>query len=55
MAKKYIVKLTDVERESLQALIRQGKHSARQLFRARILLLSDKGNTGSVIKLLLDV
>jgi transposase len=49
MAKKYIVKLTDVERESLQALIRQGKHSARQLSRARILLLSDKGNTDQEI------
>jgi len=49
MAKKYIVKLTDGERENLQALIRQGKQSARQLSRARILLLSDEGNTDQQI------
>lgn len=44
MAKKYIVKLAQTERENLQTLIRQGKQSARQLSRARILLLSDEGN-----------
>jgi transposase len=49
MAKKYIVKLTDAERENLQTLIRQGKQSARQLSRARILLLSDEGNTDQEI------
>ena len=43
MVKKYIVKLAESEREQLQTLIRQGKQSARQLARARILLLSDEG------------
>jgi transposase len=43
MAKKYVVKLTETERENLQTLIRQGKQSARQLSRARILLLTDAG------------
>ena len=39
--KKYIVKLSDAEREQLNTLIRSGKHRARQLIRARILLKAD--------------
>jgi transposase len=49
MAKKYVVKLTEAERESLQILIRQGKQFARTLSRARVLLLSDEGNTDQTI------
>lgn len=49
MAKKYVVKLTEAERENLRILIRQGKQSARTLSRARILLLSDEGNTDQTI------
>jgi hypothetical protein len=36
--KKYVVKLSDEERERLGALIHVGKHSARLLTKARILL-----------------
>jgi transposase len=43
MAKKYIVKLSEAERENLKTLIRQGKQSARTLTRAHILLLSNEG------------
>jgi len=39
--KKYVVKLSAEERERLQALIRSGKHSARKLIRACILLKAD--------------
>ena len=36
--KKYIVTLSDTEREQLTALIHNGKHAARKLLKARILL-----------------
>ena len=36
--KKYLVTLTDVEREELQQMLRSGKHATRKLTRARILL-----------------
>jgi hypothetical protein len=39
--KKYVVTLSAEERERLEALIRTGKHSARKLLRARILLKAD--------------
>ena len=39
--KRYVVKLSDEEREQLNTLIRSGKHRARQLIRARILLKAD--------------
>jgi len=41
MAKKYIVTLTDEERESLGKMISSGKGAARRLTRARILLKAD--------------
>ncbi len=44
--KKYVVKLSAEERERLQALIRSGKHSARKLIRARILLKADAPEAG---------
>jgi len=44
--KKYVVKLSDAEREQLNTLIRSGKHRARQLVRARILLKADVGKAG---------
>ncbi len=40
--KKYKVNLTETERQQLQNLTRRGKSSARQLARARVLLLSDE-------------
>jgi transposase len=42
-AKLYHVELTDQERLSLQQMLRRGKHSARKLTRARILLQAADG------------
>ena len=39
--KKYIVTLSDAEREQLTALIHKGKHPAQKLLKARILLKAD--------------
>ncbi len=44
--KKHIVTLSAEERERLQALIRGGKHPARKLMRARILLKADASEAG---------
>ncbi len=44
--KKYVVKLSDEERERLNTLIRKGKHRARQLVKARILLKADASEAG---------
>ena len=44
--KKYVVKLSLEERERLETLIRSGKHPARKLTRARILLKADAGEAG---------
>jgi transposase len=43
MIKKYIVTLTDSERQDLQALIAKGRGAARRLIHARILLKADQG------------
>ena len=44
--KKYVVKLSDEERERLDTLIHTGKHPARQLLKARILLKADASEAG---------
>lgn len=44
--KKYIVKLSDDERQRLDALIQKGKAPARQLLKARILLKADTSEAG---------
>jgi transposase len=44
--KKYVVKLSDKEREQLHALIHTGKHRAGQLVKARILLKADAAASG---------
>ena len=44
--KKYIVKLSDEERERLNTLIQKGKHRARQVLKARILLKADASEAG---------
>lgn len=41
--KLYIVDLTDAEVDELETMLRSGKHSARKLTRARILLQVDQG------------
>jgi len=49
MTKKYHVTLTDDERQTLQALIKKGTHSARTLARAQALLHADVGWTDDAI------
>ncbi len=44
--KRYVVKLSDEERERLDALIHMGKHPARLLTKARILLKADASEAG---------
>jgi transposase len=44
--KKYVVKLSDEERERLNTLIHKGKHRAGQLVKARILLKADASEAG---------
>lgn len=43
---KYIVTLTDEERELLQKMVSSGKGAARKLLHARILLQADAGGMG---------
>jgi poly-gamma-glutamate capsule biosynthesis protein CapA/YwtB (metallophosphatase superfamily) len=44
--KKYIVKLSDDERQRLNTLIQKGKAPARQLLKARILMKADASEAG---------
>ena len=44
--KKYIVTLTEAERQGLQALLSRGKAAARKLMHARILLKADASPGG---------
>ncbi len=46
MNKKYIVKLTEQERQSLEALVNRGRVAVRKLKRAWILLQADAGDAG---------
>ena len=46
MKKKYIVTLTEPEREMLQAMLSRGKAAARKLVHARILLKADASADG---------
>jgi transposase len=49
MTKKYLVSLTDLEREALLALTKKGSVAARKLTRAHILLQADAGATDDAI------
>jgi putative transposase len=53
-AKKYHVDLTDQECSMLEQMLRRGKHSARKLTRARILLKADFGLPDEDIAQVLD-
>jgi hypothetical protein len=44
--KKYVVTLSDDERDQLNEMIRKGKHPARQQLKARILLKADASDAG---------
>ncbi len=48
-AKKYVVDLTDEERDELMTLIKKGKPSARKVTRAHILLKANEGWTDGAI------
>lgn len=52
---KYRIKLTESEREELKGLLAKGRHAARKLTRARVLLLSDEGKTEEEIVSALSV
>lgn len=52
---KYRILLTESEREELKGLLAKGRHAARKLTRARILLLSDEGRTAEEIAEVLSV
>lgn len=53
--KKYVVNLSDAEVAELETLLRTGKHSARMLTRARILLQANAGQTDQAIAQTLGV
>ena len=56
MAKKQIeVKLSQEEREGLEKFVTQGKRSAREINRARILMLSEEGRKDKEITQILGV
>lgn len=55
MAKKYLVTLTEAEREALLALTKKGSLAARKLNRAHILLQADAGATDDAIAAALHV
>ena len=42
MAKKYVVRLSQTERESLEKLVKTGKRAASTINRGRILLKADE-------------
>lgn len=52
---KHIIRLSQKELIYIQSIIRRGKHSARVATRARILLLSHKGKSKTIIATQLDV
>ena len=53
--KRYTIQLTEEEREQLNRLIRGGRHSARIITRARILIKIDEGWNVPQIAAALDV
>ena len=55
MNKKYVVDLSEQERSALEQLVRCGKHSARKIRWAHVLLKSDAGWTDEKICEALDI
>ena len=53
--KKYLVKLSEAEREHLEQVLRSGKHASRKITRARILLKVADGCTDDQTAKALDV
>jgi transposase len=55
MAKRYVVALTNEERQQLLTLLRKGKGAARKVCRAQILLQADEGASDAVAAAALHV
>ena len=53
--KKYIIKLSLSEKKELKSIISSGKHSAKKLLKARVLLKTDQGWSDQKISDSLDV
>ena len=51
---KFAVRLSEEDRSQLEGLIRRGQHSARDINRARILVKTDEGWSGSQVAAALD-
>ena len=46
----YVVQLEPSEKQALEAMLKKGRHSARELRRARVLLLADAGKSTKEIQ-----
>lgn len=55
MTKKYLVSLKEKEKRELRSIIKKGKHSARAIMRAMILLSADSGRQDWEIQKTLEV
>lgn len=55
MRTKYVVELTDEQRQGLERLVSTGRESARKIIRARVLLKADAGESDGEIAEALDV
>jgi transposase len=53
--KQYSIQLNEIERVELQDIVRKGRHKARVIRRAQILLWSDTGKTDGEIAHLLSI
>jgi len=47
LKKRYVVRLSRVEREQLEGLVKQGREAAYRCHHAQVLLLADEGERGS--------
>jgi transposase len=54
-AKRYIIKLSKSEKQDLRCMISSGKHSAKKLLKARVLLKADEGWTDQKIAESFDI
>lgn len=55
MRTKYVVELTDEQRQGLERVVKRGRESARKITRARILLKADEGEPDEEIAQALGV
>ncbi len=55
MVKKYIVKLTKTEKHELKNMLSSGKHSAKKVLKARVLLKANQGWLDSKIAAAFDL